>query len=200
MRQPRPSGAKPRETNTDRQGSGEEQHPEPSYVVVGRVRRPHGIGGELRVEILTDYPERIAQHNYLYLARPRNPDDVDRYPLQSVRPHKDILLVKLGGCSDRDAAENLRGMLVQVPMEEAVPLEDGEYYHFQLIGMDVETETGEWLGRVADVMEAGAHDVYVVRGPRGEILLPAVEDVILKLDLEARDMIVHILPGMLEEG
>ncbi len=154
----------------------------------------------MRVEILTDYPERLVQHDYLYLAHPQSPDEVEVYALESVRPHKGILLIKLGGCDDRDAAEEFRGMLVQIPLEEAVPLEEGEYYYFQLIDMDVETETGEWLGRVADVVEAGAHDVYIVRGPRGEILLPAIEDVILELDTERREMVVHLLPGMLEEG
>jgi 16S rRNA processing protein RimM len=180
-------------------GSGERDTPEPSYVVIGQVRRPHGIRGEVRVEILTDYPERVVQRDYLYLAHPQSPDDVERYPLEAVRPHKGILLIKLGRIDDRDAAEELRGMLVQVPLAEAVPLEEDEYYHFQLIGTDVETETGEWLGRVADVLETGAHDVYVVRGPRGEILLPAVEDVILELDIEEKKMTVHLLPGMLEE-
>jgi 16S rRNA processing protein RimM len=186
--------------DSDRQGSGVGRNPEPSYVIVGRVSRPHGIRGEVRVEILTDYPERLAQQDTLYLAHPRSPDNVERYPLESVRPHKGILLVKLGGCDDRDAAEGLRGMLVQIPLDEAVPLEEGEYYYFQLVGVDVETETGEWLGRVADVIETGANDVYVVRGPRGEVLLPAIEDVILELDVERREMVVHLLPGMLEES
>jgi 16S rRNA processing protein RimM len=153
----------------------------------------------VRVEILTDHPERIAQHEHIYLAHPEAPDDVECYEVESVRPHKGILLVKLGECDDRDAAEELRGMLVQIPLEEAVPLEEGEYYYFQLEGMDVETETGEWLGRVAEVLRGGAHDVYLVRGPRGEVLLPAIEDVILMLDLEARTMTIHLLPGMLEE-
>lgn len=190
-----------KQSDTNRQGSGSGKNPEPSYVVVGKVRRPHGIRGEVRVEILTDYPERIDQHDYLYLAHPETPDDVERYELESVRPHKGILLVKLAGCDDRDTAEELRGMLVQVPLEDAVPLEEGEYYHFQLEGMDVETETGEWLGRVGEVLRGGAHDVYLVRGPRGEVLLPAVEDVILELDLEVRKMTVHLLPGILgEEG
>jgi 16S rRNA processing protein RimM len=154
----------------------------------------------MRVEILTDYPERVARHDYLYLARPHAPDDVERYPLESVRPHKGVLLIKLDGIEDRDAAGEFRGMLVEVPLEDAVPLEEGEYYHFQLIGVDVETETGEWLGRVADVIATGAADVFVVRGPRGEVLLPAIEDVILKLDTEERQMTVHLLPGMLEDG
>jgi 16S rRNA processing protein RimM len=182
------------------QGSGAEGNPEPSHIIVGRVRRPHGIRGEVRVEILTDYPERLVQRDSLYLAHPQSPDNVERYPLESVRPHKGILLIKLGGCDDRDAAEELRGMLVQIPLEEAVPLEEGEYYYFQLMGMDVETEAGEWLGRVADVVEGGAHDVYIIHGPRGEILLPAIEDVILELDIEREKMVVHLLPGMLEES
>lgn len=167
---------------------------------MGQVRRPHGIRGEVRVEILTDYPERLVQRDYLYLTPPHSPDDVQRYPLEALRPHKGILLIKLRGVEDRDTAERLRGMLVQVPIEEAVPLEEGEYYYFQLIGVDVETDEGEWLGRVADVIEGGAHDVYIIRGPRGEILLPAVEDVILELDLESQKMVVHLLPGMVEEA
>lgn len=187
-------------TDSYREGSGDKANPEPSHIIVGQVRRPHGIRGEVRVEILTDYPERLVEHEHLYLAPSRAPDDVERYPLEAVRPHKGILLMKLGGVDDRDAAEELRGMLVQVPFEEAVPLEEDEYYHFQLAGMDVETDDGEWLGRVAEVVGAGAHDVYVVRGPRGEVLLPAIEDVILELDTEARKMVVHLLPGMLEEG
>lgn len=192
--------SKHQQVDSDRQGSGAGHNPEPSYVIVGRVRRPHGIQGEVRVEILTDYPERLVQHEFLYLAHPETPDDVTRYAVESVRPHKDILLIELEEVDDRDEAEELRGMLVQVPLADAVPLEEGEYYHFQLIGMDVETETGEWLGRVAEVLESGAHDVFVIRGPRGEILLPAIEAVILELSTEAREMVVHLPPGILEEG
>ncbi len=186
------------ERRSSQRGSGGRQNPEASYVVLGQVRRPHGVRGEVRVEIFTDYPERMGQHDVLYLAHSRTTDDVRRWEVESVRPHKGVLLIKLVGCDDRQAAEKLRGMLVQLPVDEAVPLEDDEYYYFQLEGMDVETDTGEWLGRIAEVLEPGAHDVYVVVGPRGEILLPAIEDVILSLDLEAGKMLVRPLPGMLE--
>ena len=192
--------AKDNQRHIDQKGSGERTTPEPSHIVVGQVLRPHGIRGEMRVEILTDYPERVVEHQCLYLARPHGLDEVTAHPLESVRPHKGVLLVKLEGIDTRDAAEELRGMLVQVPLEDAVPLEEGEYYHFQLEGMDVETDTGEWLGRVADVIATGAADVFVVRGPRGEVLLPAIEDVILELDTERRQIKVHLLPGMLEEN
>ena len=188
--------------NREQGGSGGKYTPEPSYVIVGQVRRPHGIRGELRVEIITDYPERLEQRACFYLASPDTPETVQRYPVEELRLHHDVLLLKLDGCDDRNEAEELRGMLVQIPLEDAAPLEEGEYYHFQLIGVRVETETGEWLGQVAEVLDTGAHDVFIVRGPRGEVLLPAVEDVVLELDLEAGEMVVHLLPGMLggDEG
>ena len=181
-------------------GSGEVRTPEPRYLAVGRVLRPHGIRGELRVEIVTDYPERLGQHAYFYLASPDSPEEARRYAVEKLRQHRGVLLLKLGGCDDRNSADALRGMLVQIPLEKAVPLEEGEYYHFQLIGFRVETEDGEWLGQLVQVLETGANDVYVVRGPRGEVLLPAVDDVVLELDRELERMVVHLLPGMLVEG
>ena len=181
-------------------GSRSARTPEPRYLLVGRVSRPHGVRGELRVEIITDYPERLAQHAYFYLADPNSPDAVHRYPVEGLRFHQKVLLLKLTGCDDRDAADELRGMLVQIPIEEAVPLEEGEYYLFQLVGVRVDTEDGEWLGQVVDVIETGANDVYVVRGPRGEALLPAVDDVILELDLKSKQMVVRLLPGLLAGG
>ena len=178
-------------------GSGGVHTPEPHYLAVGQVLRPHGIRGELRVKVITDYPERLGQHACFYLGYPDSPEAVRRYPVEKWRLHKEVLLLKLTGCDDRNVAEELRGMLVQIPIEEAVPLEEGEFYQFQLIGIRVETEDGEWLGQVVEVLETNANDVYVVRGPRGEVLLPAVEDVVLELNLQSRQMVVHLLPGML---
>ena len=181
-------------------GSGRARTPEPRYLVVGRILRPHGIRGELRVEIITDYPERLGHHPCFYLASPHTPEAVQRYPVEKLRRHRDALLLKLDGCDNRSDAEGLRGMLVQIPIENAVPLEEGEYYHFQLIGVRVETERGEWMGQVVEVLDTGANDVYVVRGPWGEVLLPAVDEVVLELDLELKRMVVHLLPGMLLGG
>jgi 16S rRNA processing protein RimM len=171
--------------------------PEPCYLLVGRVLRPHGVRGELRIEIVTDYPERLVQHTHFYLSHPDFPAAVQRHPVEGIRFHKEVLLLKLGGCDDRDAANHLRGMLVQIPIADAVPLEEGEYYLFQLVGVQVETENGERLGQIVEVIETGANDVYIVRGPRGEVLLPAVDEVILELDLESKRMVVRPLPGML---
>jgi len=165
-------------------------------LTVGRISRPHGVRGELRVEIVTGYPERLEQRAYFCLASPASPDVVQSYPVEHLRRHRGVLLLKLGGCDDRNAADELRGMLVQIPFAEAVPLEEGEFYHFQLIGVSVETESGRQLGQVVEVLETGANDVYIVRGPGGEVLLPAVDEVVLELDLKLRRMVVRLLLGL----
>jgi len=164
---------------------------EPCFLAVGRILRPHGVRGELRVAILTDYPERLPLHDTLYLGNDHHP-----YPVEGIRFHQEIALVKLAGCDDRNAAENLRGQLVQIPADDAVPLEEGEYYHFQLLGVSVTSDQGEELGRVAEVLDTGANDVYIIHGPHGTLLLPAIAGVILELDLEARTMVVAIPPGL----
>jgi len=133
--------------------------------------RPHGLRGELRVEILTDYPERLEQHAYFYLASPNSPEAVRRYPVDKLRRHKEVLLLKLGGCDDRNGADKLRGMLVQIPIEEAMPLEEGEYYHFQLIGMQVETESGELLGKSPELRFIVYQEEVELRSPAANIEL-----------------------------
>jgi 16S rRNA processing protein RimM len=174
--------------------------PEPRHLAVGRVLRPHGVRGEVRVQVLTDFPERLSQHAAFYLAHPDSPEDVQHRAVETMRFHQQVLLLKLEGCDDRNRAEELRDLLVLIPIEDAAPLEEGEYYHFQVIGVEVETASGEELGRVTEVLETGANDVYVVRGPRGEVLIPAIESVVRELDLEANRMVVSPLPGMLEDA
>jgi len=89
--------------------------------------------------------------------------------------------------------------LVEIPVEDAVPLEEGEYYHFQLVGMHVTTEDGETLGDIVDVFTApGANDVYVIHGSRGEILIPAIEDVVIDLNVAAGRVVIRPLPGLLD--
>ena len=166
---------------------------EPLFLVVGRILRPHGIRGELKIQLLTDYPERLAQHPSLFLG-----PELRRYPLKEVRFHKGTALIKLSGCVDRNTADELRGQLVQIPMEWAVPLEEGEYYHFQIAGVEVVTDQGEHLGEITEVLETGANDVYIVRGPRGDVLIPAVDEVVKELDLDKRRMVITPLPGLLD--
>jgi 16S rRNA processing protein RimM len=160
-------------------------------LAIGRVLRPHGVRGELLLEQMTDFPEHLREVETVYLGEPAEP-----HPLAGFRQHRGQLLIRLGDCPDRDCAEALRGALVQVRAEAAAPLPPGRYYHHQLTGLPVVTDEGEALGELAEIIETGANDVYVVRGPSGEILLPAIRSVILKIDLEARQILVHLIEGL----
>lgn len=164
---------------------------EPSFLVVGRVLRPHGLGGEIRVEILTDYPERFALHKVLYLGAEHAP-----FALQGHRFHGGAVLLKLEGIDTRTEAEALREQWVRLPIEEAVPLEEGECYLFQMMHQRVITVDGEELGEIVEIIETGANDVYLVRGPEGDILLPDIDEVIVRVDLDARQVIVRLLDGL----
>lgn len=170
-----------------------ERRPEPRYLAVGRVLRPHGVRGELRMELLTDYPERLAALKTLHVGEGHIP-----YRLSAVRLHQGIALIKFEGVDDRNTAETLRGATVEVALEDAIPLEEGEYYHYQLVGLPVVTDAGERLGEVVEVLQSpGANDVYVVHGPHGEVLIPAIAEVILDLDVQAGSITVRLLPGLL---
>ena len=163
------------------------------FVAVGRVLRPHGVRGELLLETLTDLPERLDEVETVYLGNAESPEP---HPLRGARLHRGQLLIRLADCTDRAAAEAHRGQLVLIRLEAAAPPPPGAYYHHQIIGLPVVTDAGETLGEVVEIIQTGSNDVYVVRGPQGEILLPALRSVILDIDLGARRMTVHLLEGL----
>ncbi len=174
------------------QGSGgSARPPEPRYLAVGRVARPFGLRGELKVKLLTEYPEQLGRLRTVFLG-----PEAQAWTVEGLRLHQNAALFKLIGCNDRDAAEALRDMLVQIPLEEAVPLEEGEYYEHQIVGLAVVEQDGTPLGKVREILSTGSNDVYIVVGPEGELLLPAIEPVILEIDLQAGRMVVEVLEGL----
>ncbi len=149
---------------------------------------------------MTAYPERIGPEMTLYLgSEPDNPATAAGYEVIQARTHQQYLILQLEGITDRNAADLLRDLYVMVALDQAVPLGDDEFYLYQAIGLAVITDEGETLGRVVEILETGANDVYVVQGPRGEILLPSIDDCILDVDVEAGKMTVHLLDGLLGE-
>jgi 16S rRNA processing protein RimM len=164
---------------------------EPRYLVVGKIVAPWGVRGEVKVAIETDFPERFKRLKRVYLGEKATPS-----VLESSRLHKGHALLKLAGCEDRDAAEKFRGQLVQIPVEEAMPLGEDEYYVYQIVGLDVWTSEGEHLGKVSEILFTGANDVYVVQGEKGETLIPAVEDVVLEVDLAGGRLTVELVEGL----
>lgn len=168
------------------------------WVVIGEIARPHGIRGDVRVLYHTDFPERFKSLTRVYLQKPG--EEPQPHVVTSVRVRSDAAICHLQGIDSRQAAEALRGMLLVVPREEAIKLPEGQYYLFELVGLSVYTEEGEYLGRIREVLQPGANDVYVVESGTGgkDILLPAIRDVVQDVDIDRGQMTVRILPGLLE--
>lgn len=168
---------------------------EPSFLIIGQITKPHGVRGEVRVQPHTDLPQRFTWLETVYL------DDKDPQPavVDSARLHKNMVLLKLAGVDNRQAAEALRGKWVLVPEEDAIPLEEGEYFLYQLIGLAVHTDAGARLGELVEVIETPANNVFRVAGDSGEVLLPDIEEVVLEIDFENGRITVHLLPGLLPD-
>ena len=159
----------------------------PSRLTVARVAAPWGVKGEVKAELLTDFPGRFSEVTELWLG-----DEPEPLRLERARERGGMAILKFRGLDDRDAAEGLRGEFLSVPIEEAVALGEGEYYEHQILGMTVVTLGGEMVGRVVEILYTGANDVYRVQQAGQERLIPAVPDVVLEVDIDRRRLVVSL--------
>lgn len=167
---------------------------EGSMIDVGKIIAAHGIKGEVKVISLSSNPHRFDKGSKMTLAA--NGQEVT---VVSCRPHKEALIIDFAEIGDRNAAEAVQGSLLQVPPDAAGDLPEGEYYIFQLEGLAVITAEGKTLGILQEVINTGANDVYRVAMGNGDyLLLPAVKQVVQKVDLAAGKITVALLPGLLE--
>lgn len=153
------------------------------YLRIGQVLRPVGIRGSVKVRPETDNPER-----FLGLGRVFLPDGEGyrEAAVEEVSLRDGFVVLRLNGAADREGAEAQRGLPLYVPRAEAVPLPKGRYFISELIGCAVEDEEGRPLGTLADILPTGARDVYAVDTPEGRLLFPAIEKVILQVDIPAQ--------------
>jgi 16S rRNA processing protein RimM len=174
-------------------GTGSPPDGEPEYLVVGFLRRPHGVKGEILMDVHTDFPERLKTGMTLFVG-----DQYQPMVVANRRPHASGMLVRFRGIKSPDDAGLYRNTWVYVPTANRPPLPEGEYYHHQLIGLNVVTDENRDLGVLVDIIETGANDVYIVRDPDGnETLLPAIPLVILDVKLADHQMRVHLLDGLI---
>jgi 16S rRNA processing protein RimM len=165
------------------------------FLAAGQIRRPHGLMGEVLVEIFTDFPERLRPKKVVYVGE-------DHIPLtiRTSRPHGQRLLLAFKGIGTPEEVGRYRNQVLYVNSAHRVALPAGEYYQDELLGMQVVDESSRLLGELAEIMQTGANDVYVVSGMNGrELLLPATSEVILHVDLPQRTIQVHLLPGLVDE-
>ena len=161
------------------------------FIAIGQVIAPWGIKGKLKVTIATDFPQRFTPRSRIY---------IDRQPMTiaSAEWHKGKAIIKLDTIDGIEQAERLRGKALEIHHSQLKSLPEGQYYHFQLIGLEVWTTEGELLGKVSQILSAKSNDNYVVGGTKGEILIPAIEDVVKSIDLDKGRITIEAIEGLLD--
>ena len=160
-------------------------------VIVGKVLAPRGTKGELRIGVLSDSPDRFSSGRILYLG-----DRPFEIRSSSVL-RKGVVVLKLGGINSPKEVETLRGHFLTVPWEDVPPLPQDTYYHFQIIDMLVYTKESEYLGKVSAIISTGNNDVYVVSDKENrDLLVPAIDEVIVQVDVEKGTMTVDLPDGL----
>ena len=161
---------------------------------VGQIVNTFGIKGEVKVTPFTNDVSRFDDLEKVYV-KTRKEDKL--YKVENVRYHKNMVLIKLEGIENPEQAELLKNAYLEVDREDAIPLEEGQYFIVDLIGLDVYTDEGKLLGKVDDIYNTGANDIYVVKDELGkQILLPGIKEVIKEVKLDDR-IIVHLIPGLI---
>lgn len=163
--------------------------------VIGEIVAIHGLYGEVRVQPLTDFPERFAELKQLWVRMPKG--QAVRYTVNSVKRHetKSLMILGLGGLKDRQSAAKLIGGILEIDAEDVVELPQDTYFEHDILGLQVVTTDGRDLGRIEDILRTGANDVYVTP----VCLIPAIADVVKSIDIAGGKVVIEPIPGLLEE-
>jgi 16S rRNA processing protein RimM len=165
-------------------------------ITIGKAVKPFGVKGEMKIAPMTDFPERFKELDRVYLVSLAGKEIVCK--VKSVRYAGEVPLLLFDGYDSPEKAKELNGWLLKVPEEDTVPLPEGQYYWYEIIGMEVLSESGEKLGTIVDIFETGSNDVYVMKCGRKEIYLPATKEVIKRIDRKTKQMVIHLIDGLLE--
>lgn len=163
---------------------------------VGAIANTHGLRGEVKVYPTTDDPARYRELEEVIADTGKQQMTLE---LERVRFFKQMVIVKFKGIDDINDAEKYKGAKLYVTRENALDLGEDEYFVADLVGLRAETEEGEELGTLKDILQTGANDVYVIRQGNGkDLLVPAIRDCVKKIDTENGRIVVHLLPGLRE--
>jgi 16S rRNA processing protein RimM len=181
---------------SEENNSGSPLSGEPEFLAVGKLHKPHGLRGEMLMTVWTDFPERLQPGVQVFVGESHQPVHI-----RSLRAHNRASLIAFEGFDQRETAGQLRNQVVFVRTADLPPLPDDEIYRHQLLGLQVLREDdGTSLGRVAEILETGANNVLLIRREgKSDLLLPDIDSVVLKIDLEKGEIRVHLLPGLLSD-
>ncbi len=166
------------------------------YLAIGRIKKPHGTKGEVKVDVLTDYPDKIKPGLEVYVVLPEEQKSLH---ITAVRSTKEELLIKFEEISDRNQAESLKGEFLQIPLESAEQLPKDTFWQHDIIGLSVFDISGNFLGKVESILRTGSNDVYEIESPQGKkILIPAIKEVVKEINLSESKIVIEPLPGLLD--
>lgn len=167
-----------------------------TMFAIGKIVNTHGIKGELKIMPTTDDPKRFEKLKEIYIQQ----KEMKRYKVETIRYHKQFVLIKFEGINSLNDAELLKNAVLKINRTDSLPLEKDEYYISDLYSLTVTTEDGRVLGELIDIIYTGSNDVYVVKNKdtNKELLIPAIKQVIKQVDLQQKTMTVKLLPGLEE--
>ncbi len=164
------------------------------YLEIGQIVNTFGIKGMVKVKPFTDDIRRFDRLKKVYIKKQNVKEE---YEIEKVKYHKEMVLIKFKGIENPEQANLLRNNYLIIDRKNEEPLEEGRYYIVDMIGLEVYTEEGELIGNLEDIFNTGSNDIYVVKNELGkQILLPAIKEVIKKVDIENKKIIVHLIPGL----
>jgi 16S rRNA processing protein RimM len=164
---------------------------DPEFITIGKILSSWGTRGQLRVQVMTDFPQRFASSSRVYLHGQLT-------TIESVEWRKGQVIIKLDSVDDIDEADKLKGEPIEIHGSQLQSLPEGAYYHFELIGLEVRTLQEEVLGKMTEIITTAGNDIYVVKGKSGEILIPAVDDVVKSVDRRKKRIIIEPIKGLLD--
>jgi 16S rRNA processing protein RimM len=167
--------------------SGSLKKSEPDFLAAGKLRKPHGLNGEMWIEVLTDYPELFDQGIPVFMG-----ESFNEIIIKSFRMAGKLGLVRFEGFETPESLRSFNNAYLYFDSKDLPALQEEEYFHHELIGLEVRDEDGTVIGTLTEILVTGANDVYVVTSIEGkkELLIPAIKSVVKKIDIESRQMII----------
>lgn len=164
---------------------------------IGKIVNTHGLRGEVKVTVWMDSPEDFEDIKNVYVKKRR---EEEKFTVKNIKYQKNNLIVKFSELNDINTAEQYKNCVLYAERDELGELPEGVYYIADLIGLEVYNEDGEKIGVLADVFNTGANDIYdVKREGKKNLLLPAIDDVLLETDIEGGRIVVHVMEGLDDE-